>query len=257
MNLIIKDDTSQLGEAAGSLAIEWIQLAIERKGEAIIILATGTSQFETLKVLTKGNIDWSRVVMFHLDEYIGLPESSPASFRRYLKERFIQVVSPLKNVYLINGETDPLEECRRLGEIIKDISIDLALIGIGENSHIGFNDPPADFTTREPFIVVNLDEQCRRQQFSEGWYHTLEAVPATAITMSVYQIMKSEKIICSVPDSRKAAALRDSFENGVSPIFPASILQQHPHCVCFLDRNSSALLSKRGEAGQILNILQP
>ncbi len=242
MKIIVKDDPSQLGEAAGHLAAEFIRQSIKKKGLAHIILATGISQFETLKKLTQEGIDWSKVIMFHLDEYIGLPESSPASFRRYLKERFIQVVSPLKEAYLINGEGDPAKECKRLGKFIRRISIDIALIGIGENGHIAFNDPPADFETNEPFIVVDLDEKCRQQQYGEGWFNSISEVPRRAITMSVHQIMKSEKIICSAPERRKAEAVRDCFENTVSNLHPASILQAHPDCICFLDKFSSALL---------------
>jgi glucosamine-6-phosphate deaminase len=231
-----------LGKEAGHMAARIIRNIIESKGEANIILATGTSQFETLNQLTKEEVDWSKVIMFHLDEFIGLTESSPASFRRYLKERFIQKVTPLKKMHFVNGEEDPEKECRRLGEIIKNISIDIALVGIGENGHLGFNDPPADFETDKPFIVVDLDEKCRRQQFGEGWFKSIHDVPLTAITMSVKQIMKSMLIICSVPDKRKAVAVKDCFENPVSNMFPASILQTHKNCVCFLDKFSSAML---------------
>jgi glucosamine-6-phosphate deaminase len=184
------------------------------------------------------------VIMFHLDEYIGLPESSPASFRAYLKERFIQKVSPLKGIHLVNGEQVPAAECNRLGQIIRETPIDLALLGIGENGHLGFNDPPADFKTEDPFILVSLDEKCRQQQYSEGWFKTAADVPGKAITMSVHQIMKSIRIICSVPDGRKAIAVRDCFENKPDPMYPASILQTHSKCVCFLDMSSSALLDK-------------
>ena len=242
MKIIIKSDPSQLGKSASGLAAQQIRQAIEKKGGAHIILATGTSQFEILKQLTQEGIDWSKVVMFHLDEFIGLPDSSPASFRRYLRERFIQKVSPLKEVHLVNGEGDPVQECRRLGELLGKTSIDVALIGIGENGHIGFNDPPADFETEEPFIIVDLDDKCRKQQYGEGWFKSLHDVPHRAITMSVKQIMKSDQIICSVPESRKAEAVRDCFENTVSNMHPASILQTHPNCICFLDKFSSALL---------------
>jgi glucosamine-6-phosphate deaminase len=244
MKIIIKEDISELGKVAGQTAARMIKEAIEKKDCANIILATGTSQFETLNQLVKEDIDWSKVNIFHLDEYIGLPESSLASFRKYLKERFIEKVSSLKKVYLINGEEDAEKECRRLGEIIKNNIIDVALVGIGENGHLGFNDPPADFETDEPFIVVNLDEKCRNQQFGEGWFKTIDDVPRQAITMSIKQIMKSKKIICSVPESRKAIAVKDCFENYVSNLFPASILQKHEECICFLDKNSAALLIK-------------
>jgi glucosamine-6-phosphate deaminase len=232
-----------LGKTAGRVAARRIKSEIEKKGFANIILATGTSQFETLNQLTKEDIDWGKVTMFHLDEYIGLPESSPASFRRYLKERFIQKVPRLKGMHLINGENDPVKECKRLNEIINKTAIDLALVGIGENGHLGFNDPPADFETEEPFIVVFLDEKCRRQQYGEGWFKAIEDVPVKAITMSVKQIMKSAQIICSVPEARKAETVKDCFENPVSNLFPASILQTHKDCFCFLDKSSSALLN--------------
>src|SRR6185503_6477746 len=153
MEIIIKNNPVELGKAAGSLAAQIIQDVIKSKGEATIILATGTSQFETLQQLTSEDIDWSKVTMFHLDEYIGLPKTSPASFRRYLEERFIQKVGPLKEIHLINGEVEPAEECRRLNNIIRLITVDVALVGIGENGHLGFNDPPADFETEEPFII--------------------------------------------------------------------------------------------------------
>jgi glucosamine-6-phosphate deaminase len=244
MKIIIKEDISELGKVAGQTAARMIKDAIEKKNSVNIILATGTSQFETLNQLVKENIDWSKVTMFHLDEYIGLPETSPASFRKYLKERFIEKVSGLKKVYLINGEENAETECRRLGEIIKNNIIDVALVGIGENGHLGFNDPPADFETNEPFIVVDLDEKCRNQQYCEGWFKTIDDVPRQAITMSINQIMRSEKIICSVPESRKAIAVKDCFENDVSNLFPASILQKHDECICFLDKDSSALLTK-------------
>jgi glucosamine-6-phosphate deaminase len=244
MRIIVKENPAELGKEAGLMAARIIRNIIEDKGKANIILATGTSQFETLKQLTEEKIVWSKVIMFHLDEFIGLPESSQASFRGYLKERFIQKVTPLKEIHFVNGEGDPVKECRRLNEIIKKTTVDLALVGIGENGHLGFNDPPADFETEEPFIVVGLDEKCRQQQFGEGWFKSINDVPRTAITMSVKQIMKSFQIICSVPEERKARAVKDCFESPVSNMFPASILQKHKNCFCFLDKSSSSLLSK-------------
>ena len=244
MKLIVKNNPADLGLEAGRLAAQVIRAAIKKNGSANIILATGTSQFETLKQLIQEDVDWKQVTMFHLDEYIGLPESSPASFRKYLKERFIQKTGGLKQTHFINGEADPAEECMRLNEIIQNTAIDVALLGIGENGHLGFNDPPADFETEKAFIVVTLDEKCRRQQLGEGWFQGIDDVPSQAITMSVKQIMKSAQIICSVPDSRKAQAVKDCFENPVSNLFPGSILQEHPHCICFLDKWSSALLEK-------------
>ena len=244
MKIIVKNNPADLGKEAGREAAQEIRAAIKNNGFANIILATGTSQFETLNQLTQEDVDWKQVTMFHLDEYIGLPESSPAGFRKYLKERFIQKTGGLQQVNFINGEKNPAEECLRLNKIIRNARIDVALLGIGENGHLGFNDPPADFETEEPFIIVNLDDKCRQQQLGEGWFQMIDDVPRQAITMSVKQIMKSARIICSVPDSRKAQAVKDCFENPVSNLFPGSILQEHPDCICFLDTLSSALLEK-------------
>ncbi|MCB0656047.1 MAG: glucosamine-6-phosphate deaminase [Saprospiraceae bacterium] len=243
MNINILDDPKQLGEEAGSTAAQAIQVAISRQGYANIILATGSSQFATLQKLTSESIDWSRVRMFHLDEYIGLTASHPASFRRYLKERFLQLVPPLLEGILINGEVpDPGEECHRLGALIEENPIDVALIGIGENGHLAFNDPPADFSTLDAYHVVQLDQACREQQVGEGWFADWQAVPATAISMSIPQILRSKKLIVSVPDSRKAHAVRCCVHGPIDPQCPASILQQHPDCHLFLDRNAAVLL---------------
>jgi len=242
MKIIETANAAELGKSAGKLAAQLIRSAIEKNGQANIILATGTSQFETLSQLIKEAIDWNKVVMFHLDEYIGLPKSSPASFRRYLQERFLAKVPPLKEVYLVNGETDASAECERLSAFIKKNPIDVALVGIGENGHLGFNDPPANFETDTPFIVVDLDTACRKQQFGEGWFATIDDVPRQAITMSIKQIIKSKKIICSVPDLRKAQAVKDCVERAVSNLFPASILQLHDDCTCYLDSFSASLL---------------
>jgi glucosamine-6-phosphate deaminase len=244
MNIHIANTPALLGLKAGISAAELIRNAITEKGTAHIILATGTSQFETLQTLTSQlDIDWSSVVMFHLDEYIGLPIASPASFRKYLKERFIDKVPTLKAAHLINGESDAVLECKRLGELIRKHPIDVALVGIGENGHLAFNDPPADFETEDPYIIVSLDEPCRKQQLGEGWFPTLDDVPRQAISMSIRQIIKSKHIICSVPDSRKAEAVKKSLELTVSNLYPASVLQQHPDCRFFLDSASAALLS--------------
>lgn len=245
MNITINDNALALGTAAGREAGELIRTAIEQKNQANIILATGTSQFETLnQLIREKDIDWSKVVMFHLDEYIGLSDTHPASFRKYLKERFLANVPALKAVHLINGESNPQAECVWLGDLITQFPIDVALVGIGENGHLAFNDPPADFDTDEPYIIVNLDEACRRQQYGEGWFKTVNDVPTQAISMSIRQIMKSKAIICSVPDERKAVAVRNCVENPVSNLFPASILQKHPHCSIHLDNASSRLLAK-------------
>ncbi|MBL7698202.1 MAG: glucosamine-6-phosphate deaminase [Chitinophagaceae bacterium] len=243
-NVTIYDSAKQLGEAAGRAAAELIRNAIRQKGQANIILATGASQFETLNTLIQEDVDWSKVVMFHLDEYIGMPESSPASFRKYLRERFLEKVPKLKAVYLINGEVDPAAESARLNEIITKHPIDVALVGIGENGHLAFNDPPADFDTEDPYIIVNLDHDCRLQQLNEGWFKTIDDVPKQAISMSIRQICKSEKIICSVPDQRKAKAVKNTLEGKVNNLVPASILQLHDGCTFYLDRLSSSLLMR-------------
>jgi glucosamine-6-phosphate deaminase len=246
MKLSIFSTTEKMGQAAGRRAAEILRKAIEANGSANIILATGASQFEVLKqVLSEKDIAWDKVTMFHLDEYLGLPLSHPASFRKYLLDRFINVVSPsFKDVILINGEEDGEKECKRLSEIIKMHPIDLAFVGFGENGHLAFNDPPADFDIEEPYLVVDLDEACRKQQFGEGWFPTLDAVPKQAISMSIKQIMKTKHIICSVPDTRKAEAAKNCLNGEISNLHPASILQNHPHCEYFLDQNAASLLPK-------------
>jgi len=245
MKIDVAQDPIQLGKAAGSAAAVLIRKAIAKKGGANIILATGTSQFETLnQLIAEQGIDWSKVVMFHLDEYIGLPITAPASFRKYLTERFLSKVSALKAAYLINGEKDAQAECHRLGVLITQHPIDAALVGIGENGHLAFNDPPADFETEVPYIIVELDEACRKQQLGEGWFKSFEEVPRRAISMSVKQILKSKQIICSVPDKRKAKAVKDCVERPVSNLFPASILQSHSGCTLFLDAASSSMLAQ-------------
>ena len=244
MNIIVGRDHHEMGRVAGADAASCIRASIADNGNAHIILATGTSQFETLnQLIREPDIDWGKVVMFHLDEYIGLPITHPASFRKYLTERFLSKVPPLKGAYLISGEKDPIAECGRLSNLISRQPIDVALVGIGENGHLAFNDPPADFETEQPYLVVNLDDQCVQQQFGEGWFASVDLVPRQAISMSVRQIMKSKKIICSVPDSRKATAVKNSIELPVSNLHPASILQRHTDCVMYLDQASAALLA--------------
>ena len=241
MEIIISNTKSELGEKAAITGAELIRKAIQENGAANIIVATGASQFEMLNELIKQDVDWTKVTGFHLDEYIGVSEKHPASFRKYLKERFVGKIS-LKEFNYVSGETDPHAECQRLGEIISKHPIDVAFVGIGENGHLAFNDPPADFETEEAYLVVNLDEDCRRQQMGEGWFKTIEDVPKQAISMSVKQIMKSKAIICSVPDSRKAKAVKNSVEEPASPLVPASILQKHPATWLYLDKDSASIL---------------
>ena len=243
MKVFQLENPQDLGYSAGKAAAAIIDESIKEKGFANVILATGTSQFETLQQLIEANIDWGKVNVFHLDEYINIPISHPASFRKYLKERFVDKVGSVGAVNLINGETDPQRECDRLGEIISKHPIDVALVGIGENGHLAFNDPPADFETEKPYLVVDLDGPCRMQQLNEGWFKSLEEVPLQAISMSIQQIMKSKHIIGSVPDERKANAVKDCLENDISPLYPASILQEHPNCSIYLDKASASLLT--------------
>lgn len=234
----------QMGEKAAIETAHKIKMAIQKNGFANIILATGASQFETLDSLVgQTGIDWSKVVMFHLDEYAGMSDHHPASFRKYLRERFVEKVSSLKAVHFIMADKPDLPgECKRLGRVIAGHPIDVALVGIGENSHLAFNDPPADFDTEEPYIIVELDDACRRQQMGEGWFDKLENVPERAISMSVKQIMKSKSIICSVPDQRKAEAVKNCVTGRISNLYPASFLQQHTDCTLYLDAEAASLL---------------
>jgi glucosamine-6-phosphate deaminase len=246
MKINVAETSKELGKNAGREAAALIRRIISEKGRANIILATGTSQFETIsKLISENYIDWTKVTMFHLDEYIGLPVTHEASFRKYLKERFLEKISAAPAYFLIDGETNPEDEINRLNTAISEHPIDVALVGIGENGHLAFNDPPADFETNDPYLIVNLDEPCRLQQLNEGWFATLGEVPTQAISMSVEQIMKSGHIICSVPDLRKAQAVRDSLEEEVCNLYPASILQLHANCTFFLDKNSASLVSDR------------
>jgi glucosamine-6-phosphate deaminase len=242
MQVIICDTGEELGRKAAEEGAELIRGAIAERGEAFVILATGASQFEMLKVLVKApEVDWGRVVGFHLDEYVGLPVTHPASFRKYLRERFVERV-PIKEFHYIDGEGDVEAERRRLNEIISKHPIDVAFVGIGENGHLAFNDPPADFETEQPYIVVDLDEKCRKQQVGEGWFNSFDEVPKQAVSMSIRQIMKSRAVICACPDKRKAEAVKACMEGPVSPYAPASILQEHGAATIYLDPDSASLL---------------
>jgi glucosamine-6-phosphate deaminase len=241
MEIIISETKQELGKLAAQKGAEIIRRAIKERGEANIIVATGASQFEMLSELVKEDIDWSVVTGFHLDEYIGIELSHPASFRKYLKERFVDLI-PIKEFNYVDGSVDADNECKRLGKIISRHPIDVAFVGIGENGHLAFNDPPADFETEEPYLIVNLNDDCRRQQLGEGWFPTFDDVPKQAISMSIRQIMKSKSIICTVPDERKAVAVRNTLKEKISPFVPASVLQQHGAAWLFLDRPAASLL---------------
>ncbi len=246
MQIDILSSKDAMGQLAAQTGAESIRKAIAARGQARIIVATGASQFEMLSHLVKApDIDWSVVTFFHLDEYVGMPMTHPASFRKYLKERVVdQLPVPPRAFHFLSGEGDCVQECERLGRLISGAPIDVAFVGIGENGHLAFNDPPADFDTQQPYIVVQLDEACRQQQFGEGWFPTLESVPTKAISMSIRQILKATHIVCTVPDARKAKAVADSVQGPVSPLVPASILQTHPRLNLFLDEPAAALLKK-------------
>lgn len=243
MVIKIYDDKASLGRAAAEQAADSLRSAIQRSRKARIIAATGASQFEFLDALTSmPDIEWPRVEMFHLDEYMGLPVSHPASFRKYLRERLIDKTGITK-YHFLGGEGDVPQVIRKVSSELMAAPIDVAFVGIGENGHLAFNDPPADFQTKEPFIIVELDEPCRRQQVGEGWFKDLSEVPKRAISMSVRQILKAKEILCIVPDVRKAQAVKSCFEGEVSPMAPASILRTHTNTTVFLDQHSAALLS--------------
>jgi len=243
MQTFVFPTKQQMAEAAAAQAAGLLRDAIARRGQATFVAATGASQFEFLEALTSlEGIDWARTTMFHLDEYIGLPESHPASFRRYLRERLIERVHP-GVVHLIRGDApDPQAECRRLNALISQYEIDVAFVGIGENGHLAFNDPPADFTVDDPYIIVNLDMACRRQQLGEGWFASIDEVPCQAISMSIRQILRARAIVCTVPDRRKAQAVHDCLTGEITPWHPASILRQHEQAYIFLDAEAAALL---------------
>ncbi|TDF93212.1 glucosamine-6-phosphate deaminase [Paenibacillus piri] len=239
MNVKILRNAEELGQEAASLAANLLKGTIAQKGRARLVLSTGASQFETLQALVHTDVDWSKVEMFHLDEYVNLSESHPASFRKYLKERFVDSV-PLQMAHFVNGEGNIDEHIAVLTREIRKEPIDLALIGIGENAHIAFNDPPADFETEAAYIVVQLDEACKRQQVGEGWFASLEEVPKQAITMTVHQIMQCKTIISCVPHKVKARAIRHFFASEVTREIPATILKSHPDYTLFLDRQSAS-----------------
>lgn len=241
MNMDISADAVILGKKAAKLTAETLNEAIAVNGSARLLLSTGKSQFETLDSLLREDVDWTKVELFHLDEYIGLPESHMASFRKYLKERFISKLT-IKDVYLIDGEADVEATISTLNEKIRERPVDVGLIGIGENAHIAFNDPPADFTTKKPFIVVDLNSECKQQQLNEGWFGSIDEVPNQAISMSVWQIMQCRRIVSAVPHAVKARAIKATIEQQVSENVPATILKKHADWHLFLDSNSASLL---------------
>jgi glucosamine-6-phosphate deaminase len=238
-------DRKTMSRAAARQAADVLRSAIAANGRARMIAATGASQFDFLEALTASpDVDWQAVELFHLDEYVGLSIDHPASFRRYLLERLIDKTS-IPRFHFLDAERDADGAARTVGRELSAAPIDVAFVGIGENGHLAFNDPPADFDTDAPYLVVTLDEACRRQQVGEGWFPSLEAVPAQALSMSIRQIMKAKAIICVVPDARKAAAVKASLEGEIGPNVPASILRRHEDVTVYLDRDSAGQLEEK------------
>lgn len=243
MALKVFPDKKSLGKAAATQAATAIRRAIRDRGAARVVAATAASQAEFLDALVKEpDIDWKQIELFHLDEYIGLPATHPASFRKMLLELLVNKTG-IKKYHLLDGDADPAEVCSRVGRALASAPIDIEFLGIGENGHIAFNDPPADFEIEDPYLVVNLDEACRRQQVGEAWFADISQVPKQALSMSVKQILKAKEILAVVPDTRKAQAVKACFEGEVSPMAPASILRRHPNATIYLDENSAVLLS--------------
>ncbi len=244
MKIEVCDNSKEMARFAADIACETLKTVIRNKGSATFISATGSAQFEFLEILSADRtIDWQKTTMFHLDEYVGISEEHPASFRKYLQERLVDKVHPGRAFLIEGNASDPEIEIKRLSDLISKHTIDIAFIGIGENSHVAFNDPPADFNTGEQFKIVELDEKCRQQQVNEGWFETIESVPKRAITMTVKQILMAKKIVCIVPGIRKAEAVKNCFKDEkISPMFPASILKKHPNTIVFLDKESASLL---------------
>jgi glucosamine-6-phosphate deaminase len=243
MRIRILEDRDSLGKAAAAQAASAMEHAISAQGHARIIGASAASQFEFLEALiATPKVDWKRVELFHLDEYIGLPMTHPASFCKFLQDRLISKTG-ITNYHFLSGEEDSSEVIRRTNAAISASPVDVAFVGIGENGHLAFNDPPADFETEEPYIVVNLDDACRRQQVGEGWFPNFDAVPKRAISMSVHQVLKSKEILAIVPGPKKAQAIKACFDGPISPMAPSSVLRTHNHATIYLDKESAALLS--------------
>ncbi len=243
MKIVVAKDRAAMGRYTAEQAAGHLRHLLFQQAECNLVVATGSSQFEVLESLvSQPDVDWSRVSGFHLDEYLGIDRSHSASFCGYLAKRFVERV-PLKSFFYLDGMKLPELLRSQASEQLSGRSIDLLLCGIGENGHLAFNDPPADFTTEEPYLIVELDEACRRQQVGEGWFDSLEQVPTQAISMSIAQILRASKILCSVPDQRKAEAVRNTVEGELSPLVPASALKQHRDVTLILDVASAAMLS--------------
>ena len=239
MIIHINTDASKLGSNAAHFAAGKLNEAIIQNGEARLVLSTGSSQFETLESLLHEQVEWERVEVFHLDEYIGLPVTHVASFRKYLYERFINQIK-VKKFHSVDVEGNIDQKIKSLSAEVRKKSVDLGIIGIGVNGHIAFNDPPADFDTREAYIIVNLDEQCRLQQVNEGWFSSIEEVPAKAVSMTPWQIMQCKTIVSCVPHKVKAIAVKNTLVNILTNIVPATLLKKHQDYHLYLDNNSAS-----------------
>lgn len=242
MKLIVNKTKEELGKASADHAAEVLKKAIKEQGCARILLSTGASQFPFFEEFVKKDIDWQKVEMFHLDEYVGISENHPASFKRYLIDRFVNKVN-LKNAYLIDGQKNTDETIAYLTELLGEKPIDLGLIGIGENGHIAFNDPPADFSDTRAYKVVTLDQRCLQQQVGEGWFKNVEETYKQAISMTCKEIMKCKTIISVVPYKVKAEAIYKTLTSNLSPMVPATLLKEHKDCTVYCDGDSASLLS--------------
>lgn len=245
MDVKVFSSKTTMGAAAAADAAASIRKAADASGRARCIFATGASQLEFVEALVAiPGVPWDAVEFFHLDEYVGLEASHPASFRRYLRERVLDRVT-VAAAHLLDGQGNPERVCAEVGAAVAEAPVDLAFVGIGENGHLAFNDPPADFEIESPYIVVALDDACRRQQVGEGWFKDVAEVPTHAISMSIRQILKARRIQCVVPDARKAEAVARCLEGPVAPAAPASVLQTHPDVTVYLDEPAAAGLTGR------------
>src|SRR5947208_2874804 len=244
-------DKQSMAVAAAQYAAKRLLELLQKKASVRLVAATGASQLSFLQELTRQqSLDWVRIELFHLDEYIGIGADHPASFARYIRERIVEPMN-ISRYLLLDGQRDPQQVISEANAAIAAAPVDLAFVGIGENAHLAFNDPPADFDTEDPYLVVQLDEACRRQQLGEGWFTSIEEVPRRAISMSVRQILKSREIICVVPDRRKARAVAACFEGEISPNTPASILRTHEGTTVYLDQDSAALLTPASSLSRV------
>jgi len=244
MKIRVFESKRAMGIAAAQDAATLLHSAVKKQGHARLMAATGASQFDLFEALTaRTDVPWGEVSLFHLDEYFTLPAEHPAILGRYLRERFISKVN-LGSFHLLDPVGDPEAECKRVGRLLQEAPIDVAFVGIGENGHVAFNDPPADFETETPYKIVHLDMRCRRQQMSEGWFRSLDEVPKQAVSITVRQILKCRNILCVVPEARKAQAVADTLHSQVSPQVPASILKTHGAATLYLDKESSSLLTE-------------